>query len=456
MKRLAPIALVALLAGCAAPPVATTRGVGLDPVALPQMKMFTGRPDQPLRASNSVLARDFLDLTFSLETGRPLGVLSRFEGPITYRVLGTPPATLEPDLEGLVQRIWTEAGIGLTRVGADQPASITIETVTEGEIQRFAPTAACFVSPEVSSWRDFRSRQGGRVDWADITVRRQLAIFVPADVSPQELRDCLHEELAQAIGPLNDLYRLPNSVFNDDNFRAALTGFDMMMLRLTYAPEFLAGMTADEVAARLPAVLARLNPTGGAVSITPPEPTDRPWTDLMNLALDPHQPGPVRRANAGRAVQMSADLGWTDSRRAFALYVYGRLALGTDPQGALDAFLMARQIYDESAETDIQSAHVALQLAAFALHGGKSEAVLALVNGALPAAMRAQNAALLAQLLFMKAEALDLAGRGAEAQVVRLDSLGWARYGFGSQAEIADRLAEIKALTPKQLEASNR
>jgi len=34
--------------------------------------------------------------------------------------------------------------------------------------------------------------------------------------SPQEVRDCLHEELAQALGPLNDLYRLPDSVFNDD------------------------------------------------------------------------------------------------------------------------------------------------------------------------------------------------------------------------------------------------
>ena len=35
---------------------------------------------------------------------------------------------------------------------------------------------------------------------ADIASR---VVFVPADASPQELRDCLHEELAQALGPLN-------------------------------------------------------------------------------------------------------------------------------------------------------------------------------------------------------------------------------------------------------------
>ena len=50
------------------------------------------------------------------------------------------------------------------------------------------------------------------------------------------MRDCLHEELAQALGPLNDLYRLPNTVFNDDNFHSVLTGFDMTILRATYAP----------------------------------------------------------------------------------------------------------------------------------------------------------------------------------------------------------------------------
>lgn len=42
-------------------------------------------------------------------------------------------------------------------------------------------------------------------------------MFIPNDTSAQEIRDCLNEELAQALGPLNDLYRLSDSVFNDDN-----------------------------------------------------------------------------------------------------------------------------------------------------------------------------------------------------------------------------------------------
>ena len=76
------------------------------------------------------------------------------------------------------------------------------------------------------------------------------------------MRDCLHEELAQALGPLNDLYRLSDSVFNDDNMHTVLTGFDMLILRVFYSPALRSGMTRAEVAARLPAILAQLNPAG--------------------------------------------------------------------------------------------------------------------------------------------------------------------------------------------------
>ena len=50
----------------------------------------------------------------------------------------------------------------------------------------------------------------------------------------------------------------------------------------------------------------------------------------------------------------------------------------------------------------------------------------------------------------VKAEALDVLGRGDEADEVRLDSLGWARYGFGSDAEVRARAREIAALAPQQ------
>jgi hypothetical protein len=37
-------------------------------------------------------------------------------------------------------------------------------------------------------------------------------------------------------------------------------------------------------------------------------------------------------------------------------------------------------------------------------------------------------------------------GQAREASAVRIDSNGWARYGFGSDAQIKARAAEISAL----------
>ena len=43
----------------------------------------------------------------------------------------------------------------------------------------------------------------------------------------------------------------------------------------------------------------------------------------------------------------------------------------------------------------------------------------------------------------VKAEALAALGEDRRAAEVRLDSLAWARYGFGPDSAVRDRLAEI-------------
>ena len=53
---------------------------------------------------------------------------------------------------------------------------------------------------------------------------------------------------------------------------------------------------------------------------------------------------------------------------------------------------------------------------------------------------------LLATLMLIKAEALENEGRVAEAKALRLDSLGWARYGFGSERQVRARMGEIALL----------
>lgn len=451
MRHLFLIISGLFLAACSAQvPSETTNRLAPQPSTLPPMKTFAQpKVSMPTR-SNSAIARDFLDLSFMLESGRQLPILTRFEGPITVRTTGQAPASLNSDLTRLLRRLRREAGISITQVSPNQPASITIQAVPRADLQRFVPQAACFVVPRVSTWDEFRkNRRTSRVDWTTLKTRETMAIFLPGDVSPQEIRDCLHEEIAQAIGPLNDLYRLGDSVFNDDNFHTVLTGFDMLILRAYYSPQLRSGMTRAQVAERIPGILAQLNPRGQHVGGALAKRTPRAWINAVEEALGPKTSPPRRRAAAQKAVQIARMQGWTDNRLAFSLFALGRLSLSGEADIALASFLQAGTIYNSNPDTRLQGAHVAMQLAAFALSSGQTDAAVKLVDDNLGTVASAENAALLATLLMIKSEALTLQGKTAEASAVRLDSLGWARYGFGSEKAVRQRLKEISALSQR-------
>ncbi len=420
---------------------------------LPPMKTFSApRPSRPVQ-SNADIARDFLDLVFRMESGRDLPVLTRFEGPIRVRVTGQPPAHLGLDLGRLLHRLRTEAGIdiamapnGAFPAGASQ---ITIQAIPRAEIRRALPQAACFVVPNITDISQYaRARRSARTDWGRLDRRTQIAVFLPSDAAPQEVRDCLHEELAQALGPLNDLYRLPDSVYNDDNVHTVLTGYDMLILRAIYAPELRSGMTRAQVAERLPAVLARLNPAGQAMAPRRLADTPRSWIDAIQTALGPGVDPMNRRAAAAEAIRIARTMGWQDHRRGFSYYAMGRLLQATDPALSEAQFLEANRFFAASPDMALHRAYVGSQLAGFAVARGQGEAALALLAPHLDIAAQHENAALLATLMLLRAEALDLTGRSAEAQTVRLDSLGWARYGFGTDWAVRAKQREIAQLSP--------
>ena len=417
------------------------------------MKLPAAAPARPPRRSNASVARDFMRLAFQLESGRQLPVLSRFEGPVTLRMTGMRPGgASERDLDALLARLHNEAGIAIRRVGPGQPANITIEFLPQRILRRAVPNAACFVTPGVGSWREFLNRRApAERDWTALTRRTRITVFIPGDVAPQEIRDCMHEEIAQGLGPVNDLYELRDSIFNDDNFHTVLTGFDMLILRTFYDPALASGMTPDETAARLPAILARINPAGQRIrGPAPMPPTPRAWIKEIESALGRPRAGPQQVAAARRAVQIARDLGWNDNRLGFSLYAFGRLILNRDSRLALAAFSEAEAVFLTTPETRIHTAHVAVQGAAHALSSGNPAETIRIADRHSPVALQAENASLLSTLLMLKAQSLDAMNRSEEARIVRLDALAWARYGMGSPDEIRRRLAEIAALSPRR------
>lgn len=453
MRTLACIASIAiLLSACAPIPSAQVSmnrpSASVSGTTQPPLQSFPALPAAAVTRGNADIARDILDLEFFMESGRPLPVFTRFEGPITVALEGDVPPTAHADLARVMARMRSEAGIDIRPALPGSTASVTIDFQPRAAMRRSVPTAACFVVPRVGSFAEYRaSRSSGLVDWATLTKRERVAIIVPSDTAPQEVRDCLHEELAQSIGPLNDLYRLGDSVFNDDNFHTVLTGFDMLVLRVHYDPALSSGMTRDEVAARLPDILARLNPAGenrpvtGAANLAP-----RAWVAAVDAALNPRGTEGARFAAAQRMLAIARAQGWQDNRLAFSWFALGRAQVGRDIPAATAAFKQAQAIWQRLPGGAVRSAHVDMQLAAFALADGRFAETLALTDRAIPVVRGAENAALLATLLMMRSEAYSALGRDDEARSARLDSLGWARYGFGTDTQVRARLSDISGL----------
>ncbi len=446
MRRIL-LPLVILLNACV--PVSQSDTASRTMIAdttLPPMKSFAARAPAAPPVSNRALVTDFLDLSFQMESGRPLPVMTRFEGPISLRVTGRAPATLMPDLRALLGRLQKEAGIDIALTD-QKKANITIEAVSRTAIRRVLPQAACFVAPNVSSLAEFKqARRTPRTNWAQLRTRERLVIVIPSDVSPQEIRDCLHEELAQALGPLNDLYRLPNSVFNDDNVHTVLTNFDMLVLRATYAPELKSGMTREKVARLLPSVLKRLNPRGEFGRANTASPTPQSYIKAIQTALGPGSSAGARRLAARDALKIAQAEGWGGNRLGFAHYAMGRVLQATDARAAYQQFQQADAVYARSRETRLHRAYVSTQLAAYALATGDPARARTIVKPQIPQARDAQNAALLATLQLLNAEALQAEGKITKANAERLDSLGWARYGFGADWAVETKLREISAL----------
>jgi hypothetical protein len=416
-------------------------------VVLPAMQHFGRVASSATARPNAEIAQDFLALEFQLETGRSLATLTRFEGPITVALTGTVPRTARAEMTKLINRFRNEAGLNIGFAKAGDNASITIQFLPRAQMQRAVPSAACFVVPNVQSFADYKAARGSAaVDWTHVTQRQQVAIFVPSDTSPQEIRDCLNEETAQAMGPLNDLYHLPDSVFNDDNFNSVLTGFDMLMLRLHYAPQLHSGMSRADVAAVVPGLLAKMNPTGRGGSADRLGATPKSWEAAVEGAFGPRGSLASRRTSAAKMLSIARAQGWGDARLAFSYYADGRALAGKEPAQAVDLLNHANRIYAGIPGAQVHMAHVDMQLAAIALAAGDAAQAAAYADRAIPVARRAENAALLATLMLVKAEALESQGDAAKARALRLDSLGWARYGFGPEVEVRAREAEIAAL----------
>jgi hypothetical protein len=168
----------------------------------------------------------------------------------------------------------------------------------------------------------------------------------------------------------------------------------------------------------------------------------------MEAALSREAPRSKRVASATLATQIAAEMRPVDHRLGVSLLTLGRLSLRRNPAAATEEFTEAYRLFmREFGPDDVRTAQAGVHLAALALGTGQYPLAIKLADRHAPAARAGQNAVLLAGLLSIKSEALAGLGETEAAQSTRLDSLRWARYGFGdTDGALAREQAQLAAL----------
>jgi hypothetical protein len=391
--------------------------------------------------SNIAIADEFTAYMFATEGGVRIPRLLRYEGPVRVSLDGALGA-YRSDLQTVLAGMRQHSGIDIALT--DSTANIRILQVPAAALKQIYPTAACVVVPGVRSFAEVQQRQFPR--WSRQTALSQAVVLIPDTAAPYIVRACLNEEIAQALGPVNDQYRVSDTVFNDDNVFNTLTNYDHLILRLLYSPELQTGMGPAAVRAKLPALLARLNPAGQQTGGAPR--ADTRWKALIETAMNGANPRPARLDAAQKAVLRARRLG--GHRLAHSLLIYGRLTLQDQPTLAAPAFQEAYQLnLSQLGQGNLRTALAAMHVAAVAIKTGEFEAVITFTTPALATAKRFRDPVLQAGIQGLRALAFAQLGQNRAAEMARVDSLAQARYAFGNNApQIASAQAQIEGLLP--------
>lgn len=276
MLRLTCAALgIALLAGCAGDYSQRYRDYAVYLQNDGYLRTETAPVDAPF--TNDDLERNFLRIALNREYRRDGLILvqtetpspiSRWTGPVRYRIAGG-GATVEDHMEyaAFARRLGRLTGLEVTEVEEDPNLSILILSAEERAsfVKALEEGGAAKRMPLIVDWANdvrypcvgqvgYRNSETGRITGAMIVIKAELeGVF---------RRSCIHEELAQAMGLMNDDDGVRPSIFNDDQEFAYLTSHDEYLLRILYDRRLAPGMTVEEVRPILPEIIAEIRPGG--------------------------------------------------------------------------------------------------------------------------------------------------------------------------------------------------
>ena len=238
--------------------------------------------------SNDSLADLFVTLTHTHENGTHRPALQRFEGPVRVGMTGPEAEPYLAFLDAFLEQINRHAGIDIK--ATPPPHNLLIRFVPGEE---FLPLTVnqCVVLFGTPSWQEYLDDPRPFSINASKALDRQeaMTVLIPDTIEPYKVRECLLEEITQALGTANDLYGLADTIFNDDNAHTWPTRLDYLMLRVLYDSRVRSGLTKEDSQTRAAAILDEINPAGRNAPALPAILQDRfkAWRKEMHLLLQP-------------------------------------------------------------------------------------------------------------------------------------------------------------------------
>lgn len=222
------------------------------------MRSDTAPQDAPF--GNAELVRNFERIAFNKEfaDGTELRAevtpvtLLKWRGPVRWRLIGD-GVTAE---DVAVYRAFTDRISGLTGLRfdmVDEEADIDIMIASrEGRLaflRALQERDALSRMPLIAEWtRNDDYPCVGQVGRSRTAAgwRNRAFIVIKDETRGLLRRSCVHEELVQTLGLLNDDDDVRPSIFNDDQEFALLTRHDEYLLRILYDPRLKEGMTREQ------------------------------------------------------------------------------------------------------------------------------------------------------------------------------------------------------------------
>ncbi|MEO1600400.1 MAG: DUF2927 domain-containing protein [Pseudomonadota bacterium] len=423
-----PLLALAALAACAAPQPRMPGPIPPDPPLLAAV------PAGHTGYSNASLAELFVTLTHETEWGGEQARLVRLEPPVTVTLEGPGAERYRGFVADYLAFLRREAGIeiGLGATGAN----LRLRFVPGQAFERLLPAASCVVVPEDLDWDTFAKAPSalGGLAMLDATDVAAFTVFIPDSAIPADIRRCLLEEIAQSLGPRNDLYGLGSSIFNDDFGHLWPTRLDLLMLRVLYAPGLRTGLTRRESERAARKALRTLNPAGRSAPALPDPEQQIPegWRTLVGKAANRTTSKTAREQAATDALALARTARRRSPALCQSLTTLATLLRLTEPERAERLFAEAdRACAASHGDEDPRRLSLAVARAGLALSQADAARALALTDGVAEGLAAHGLDEALASVYAIRQRAFDALNRPDEATRAAALARVWGTYAFG-------------------------